>query len=156
MKCDQNWTLDHNGNTKGIQGNTVGTVNQGLCGPQESYKRCPRHGSDIVKQWRLLLEEYAPKIVYIKGIHNKVTDTVSWLEYNPALNPTNEYTHTTLGVSTWKETAQRWKLYLHHWQSYNKSNAYLQIICIPMNEVAANCSEEDDTFSLTTTEIAEA
>jgi hypothetical protein len=25
---------------------------------------------DRVCQWRLLLEEYGPKIVYIKGIHN--------------------------------------------------------------------------------------
>jgi hypothetical protein len=27
---------------------------------------------DQVYQWRLLLEEYRPKIVYIKGIHNTV------------------------------------------------------------------------------------
>jgi hypothetical protein len=29
-----------------------------------------------VYQWRLLLEEYAPKIIYIKGIHNTVADTI--------------------------------------------------------------------------------
>jgi len=28
--------------------------------------------SDRVTQWRLLLKEYAPEIVYIKGIHNTV------------------------------------------------------------------------------------
>jgi hypothetical protein len=33
--------------------------------------------SDQVYQWRLLLEEYGPKIVYIKGIHNTVADAVS-------------------------------------------------------------------------------
>jgi hypothetical protein len=37
--------------------------------------------SDRVYQWRLLLEEYGPKIVYIKGIHNTVADTISRLEY---------------------------------------------------------------------------
>ncbi len=31
---------------------------------------------DRVYQWSLLLEEYGPKIVYIKGIHNTVADTV--------------------------------------------------------------------------------
>ncbi len=30
--------------------------------------------SDQVYQWRLLPEEYEPKIVYIKGIHNTVAD----------------------------------------------------------------------------------
>jgi hypothetical protein len=37
---------------------------------------------DWVHQWRLLLEEYEPKIVYIKGIHNTVADAVSQLEYD--------------------------------------------------------------------------
>ncbi len=44
--------------------------------------------SDWVYQWRLLLEEYEPKIVYIKGIHNTVTDAVLWLEYDPSVNQT--------------------------------------------------------------------
>ncbi len=33
--------------------------------------------SDRVYRWRLLLEEFAPKIVYIKGIHNSVVDSIS-------------------------------------------------------------------------------
>ncbi len=33
--------------------------------------------SDRVYQWWLLLEEYTPQIIYIKGIHNTVADTVS-------------------------------------------------------------------------------
>jgi hypothetical protein len=32
--------------------------------------------SNRVYQWRLLLEEYAPEIVYIKGIHNTVVDAI--------------------------------------------------------------------------------
>jgi len=31
--------------------------------------------SDRVYRWRLLLEEYGPEIVYIKGIHNTVADS---------------------------------------------------------------------------------
>ncbi len=33
--------------------------------------------SDRVYYWRLFLEEYAPKIIYIKGIHNTVADAMS-------------------------------------------------------------------------------
>jgi hypothetical protein len=41
--------------------------------------------SDQVFQWRLLLEEYGPKIVYIKGMHNTIAEAVSQLEYAPVL-----------------------------------------------------------------------
>jgi hypothetical protein len=54
--------------------------------------------SDRVYHWRLLLEEYAPEIIYIKGIHNAVADAILQLEYDPKLNKTNEYTHAMLGV----------------------------------------------------------
>ncbi len=46
--------------------------------------------SDRVYCWWLLLEEFAPEIVYIKGIHNMVTDAISWLDYNPKVNPTSK------------------------------------------------------------------
>jgi hypothetical protein len=39
---------------------------------------------DRVYQWRLLLEEYGPKIVYVKGTHNTVADTISRLSMTPA------------------------------------------------------------------------
>ena len=39
--------------------------------------------SDQVYRWRLLLEEYGPTIVYIKGIHNTVADAISRLDYGP-------------------------------------------------------------------------
>ena len=38
---------------------------------------------DHVYRWRLLLEEYEPKIVYIKGVDNIVADAISRLEYDP-------------------------------------------------------------------------
>ncbi len=67
--------------------------------------------SDRVYRWRLLLEEYAPDIVYIKGVHNTVADAISRLEYNPALNPTNEYTHATVRVPTCEPSTDpsKWK-----------------------------------------------
>ena len=39
--------------------------------------------SDRVYRWRLLLEEYGPKIIYIKGVDNTVADALSRLEYDP-------------------------------------------------------------------------
>jgi hypothetical protein len=33
--------------------------------------------SDRVYRWQLLLEEFAPKIGYLKGIHNLVADAIS-------------------------------------------------------------------------------
>ena len=50
---------------------------------------------DQVYQWRLLMEEYRSKIVYIKGIHNTMADAVSRLEYDPSINQTAESFHTT-------------------------------------------------------------
>jgi hypothetical protein len=43
---------------------------------------------DRVYQWRLLLEEYGPEIVYIKGICNTMADAVLRLEYDPSVNKT--------------------------------------------------------------------
>jgi hypothetical protein len=48
---------------------------------------------DHVYLWRLLLEEYGPKIVYIKGIHNIIADAISRLEYDPSINQTAENYH---------------------------------------------------------------
>ena len=39
--------------------------------------------SDRVYQWRLLLEEFGPKIMHIKGIHNTVADAISRLDFGP-------------------------------------------------------------------------
>ena len=42
--------------------------------------------SDCVYRWQLLLEEFGPNIVYIKGIDNMVADAISCLDYNPNKN----------------------------------------------------------------------
>ena len=39
--------------------------------------------SDLVYRWRLLLEEFDPEIVHIKGIHNTVADAISRLDITP-------------------------------------------------------------------------
>jgi hypothetical protein len=47
---------------------------------------------DQVYPLRLLLEEYGPKVVYIKGIHNTVANAISQLEYDPSVNQTARVT----------------------------------------------------------------
>jgi hypothetical protein len=49
---------------------------------------------DQVYQWRLLLEEYGPKIIHINGTHNTIADAVLRLEYDPSVNRTAESFHT--------------------------------------------------------------
>ncbi len=95
--------------------------------------------SDRVYQCRLLLEEYAPQIIYIKGIHNTVADAVSRLDYDPQLNKTNEYTHATLDVEPEELSMQRWKSFARNRCSYNESSTPMQAHCFHMNEVFANC-----------------
>ena len=41
---------------------------------------------DRVYRWRLILEEYGPEIIYIKGEDNRVADAMSRLEYDPEIN----------------------------------------------------------------------
>ncbi len=63
--------------------------------------------SDRVAHWRTLLEEYAPEIIYIKGIHNTVADAISQLDYDPKLYTTNEYNHAMHVMSTKVDSNQK-------------------------------------------------
>jgi hypothetical protein len=92
----------------------------------------------------------------MKGIHNTVADAILWIDYNPKLITTNEYTHAMLGVSSEEISAQRWKSLVHHWQCYNECNALTQPHSILMNVVFANHSKEDKIYPLTTAATAEA
>jgi hypothetical protein len=55
--------------------------------------------SNRVYRCRLLLEEYTPEIVYIKGIQNTVGDAISQLEYNPEVSLTNEQSFANFEVT---------------------------------------------------------
>jgi hypothetical protein len=100
-------TLSHSRNTKGIQHNAVGTKGKCLYQPLKSYKRQSRFDLCRVTHWRILLEEYAPKIIYIKRIHSTVPDAISRLDYDPKVNSTNEHNHATQNVSTKDTTCQK-------------------------------------------------
>ncbi len=70
---------------------------------------------DRVYQWRLLLEEYGPKIVYIKSIHNTVAGTVLQLEYDPSVNQTAESFHTTKVRNKQSRQRQNWMTVSKNW-----------------------------------------
>ena len=102
--------------------------------------------SDRVYRWRLILEEYGPEIVYIKGIHNTVADAISRLEY---VSPDTPSTDATMHQN-WMTFSKCWCKYkLTHNNSTTKHN-------YSMNSVFANRSEEEEIFPLTVKEIAEA
>ena len=112
-----------------------------------SHKNLTRDGLgltlDRVYQWRLLLEEYAPKIVYIKGIHNTVADAISRLEYNLVQNLTNEYTHATVRIPTGEPTTNpsHWMTFLKQWRRYMQSCAVSDTEAANLSAVFANRSE---------------
>jgi hypothetical protein len=124
------------------------------------HKNLTRDGlgltSDRVTRWRILLEEYAPEIIYIKGIHNTVADAISRLDYDPKLNTTNEYNHATHVKSTKVESNQRWMMFSKFWSCYNETQDQDEINPIEMNQVFANRSEEEEIYPLTVKEIVEA
>ena len=96
--------------------------------------------SDRVYRWRLILEEYGPDVVHIKGIHNTVADAISRLDICPV-----------------QEEKTNWMTFTKRWCHYttqappeeSTTNQQHQ-----MNMVFANRSEEDVIYPLTVKEIA--
>ena len=43
--------------------------------------------TERVMQWRLLIEEYGPELIYVPGKHNIVADALSRLNLNPVTSP---------------------------------------------------------------------
>ncbi len=105
-----------------------------------------------------MLEEYEPKIVYIKGIHNTVADAVSRLEYDPSVNRIAECFHMTKVMNNshqrqcWMTVPKKWckpDIYSDNLDSYtDKHNDW--------NLVFAHYEEEDKIYPLTLTKIADA
>ncbi len=78
--------------------------------------------SDRVYQWRFLLEEYGPKIVYIKGIHNTVADAISRHEYDPSVNRTAEsYLMTKVKGNSRSVQRQNWLAVSKYWCNEDKT-----------------------------------
>ncbi len=109
---------------------------------------------DHVYQWRLLLEEYRPEIVYIKGIYNTIADAISRLEYDPSVNQTAQSYHMTKVKKRSSKCSQR-----QSWMTVSKYWCNLEIDTDKhkdLNFAFANYGEEDEIYPLTTIEIAKA
>jgi hypothetical protein len=114
--------------------------------------------SDRVYQWRLLLEEYGPKIVYIKGIHNTVADVVLRLEYDPSINQTAESFH-MMKVRNNSSQRQCWMMVLKKWCELDIDSDNLDSYTDKhddWNLMFAHHKKEEEVYSLTLTEIADA
>ena len=105
-------------------------------------------------QWRLLLEEYGPEIVYIKGIHNIVTDAISRHDYDPSVNQTARKLFHDESQGKLKKCSKT-KLVdtLKHWCNVKTDDTTKHE---DLNLVFANHGEEDEIYPLTIKEIAEA
>jgi hypothetical protein len=92
-----------------------------------------------------LLEEYGPKIVYIKGIHNTVADAISRHEYDPSINQT---------ANLESVRQKNWMTVSKHWCNLEMDDTTEHED--QMNLVFANPRQEEDRYPLTTIEIATA
>ena len=95
--------------------------------------------SDRVYRWRLLLEEYGPEIIYIKGIHNTVADAISRLEIVPR---------------TLKQERQNWMIRTKLWCRTKCSHKMEKDEIL--NYVFAHRNDDKEIFPLTVEEIAQA
>jgi len=97
--------------------------------------------SDRVYRRRLLLEEYGPEIIYIKGIDNTLADSISRLLFSkPAHSPLEEQQNWMIQTKCWCRTKQSHK------------NSKDEIL----NYVFAHRKDDDEIFPLTVDEIAQA
>ena len=66
------------------------------------------------------------------------------------------FNYSTFGIAAKGETIVKWKTFSKLWHCYNENNPGNETQEYNLNEVFANCSEEEEIFPLTTPEIAEA
>jgi hypothetical protein len=86
--------------------------------------------SDRVYCWRLLLEEFGPNIVWIKGAHNTVANAISCLDYAPI-----------------KEHNHHWMMFTQRWNFYSYTTpADHPVYKDSLNFIFANTQEEESIY----------
>ena len=108
--------------------------------------------SDRVYRWRLLIEEYGPKIMYIKGIDNTVADAISRLDYNPALNRHADDEDESIS------NGEKWNNFITLLNRYDTDSSERVDTNLKTNfsQVFANNLSDDEVYPLTVAEIADA
>ena len=119
---------------------------------------------DRVYRWRLILKEYDPEIVYIKGTDNIVADAISWLDYSPDVNTRNINVHARMKTFT-----QSFNSYVENTDVYDPfQTLYAHETCVDVTRdnpsvqqqgkylFANNSSTDEEIYPPTISEIAEA
>ena len=91
--------------------------------------------SDRVYQWRLLLGEYGPEIMHIKGIHKTVANAMFRLDFGPVQHE----------MVNWMTFTKCWCHYVMHAPTDEGTQTHQH----QMNMVFANRSKEDVIYPLT-------
>jgi hypothetical protein len=102
------------------------------------------------------LEEFAPEIVYIKGIHSTVADAISQLDYITKVNLTSEFNYSTIGIPAKRANHSKMEDFLKTLALLQRKQPRYQNTRMQPKQVFANHSEEEEIFPCTTPEIAEA
>eukprot|EP00804_Cyclotella_cryptica_P008974 CCRYP_012047-RA/>CCRYP_012047-RA protein AED:0.17 eAED:0.16 QI:0/0/0/1/0/0/3/0/299 len=87
-----------------LKEHAVGAKDKGLNDHKNLIQDALGLTSDRVNRWRLLLKEYGPEIIHIKGIHNTVAGAISCLDYSPVHNQRD----------TWMTFTQCWCHFASH------------------------------------------
>ncbi len=152
IQCHQNWTTSHSQNIKKFKGMLWGQPMKVYTDHTNLMRHALGLTSDHLYQWRWLLEECMPKIVYIKGIHNTLADALSQLGYDPSVNQIAESFFMTKVKNSKCSLRHSWMAVSKHWCNLEiDTNKHEDL-----NLVFANHWEEDEIYPLTTIEKAEA
>ena len=108
--------------------------------------------SDCVYCWRLILKEYEPEIMYIKGEDNIVANAMSRLEYYPDINIKNLHYNQRMSVLVKLLLAcsktQRWGVRSKYVNSYINTVSLTDDLKVKdiVNNVFTNITEEEDNI----------
>ena len=70
-------------------------------------REAPGLTSNRVYRWRLIIEEYGPEIIHIKGEVNTVADAISRLDFTPKADTKNS------DQKNWMMLTKRWCAFSH-------------------------------------------
>ena len=84
-------------------------------------------------RWRLIIEEYGPEIIHIKGKNNTVADAISRLDFTPKDETKN------LDQKNWMILTKRWCKFSTHTIKSNSINSTMD-----SNQVFANGSDKEE------------
>ena len=89
--------------------------------------------SNRVYRWRLIIKEYGPEIIYIKGKLNTVADAILRLDFSPKAETKNS------DQKNWMILAKRWcGVADTHTKTSNIINSTMDL-----NHVFATCSDKE-------------